>query len=105
MWMHGCGGDGSGGSSQFLGFAQFAYTNNMIVLSPSSRDKCFSALNTWNDPEWMHTKFGAQPKAIKNMIDRLIEAKDPSAFPNLQDLPNDEKRDNTIRGYEGTWLD
>lgn len=91
MHLHGCGLtiDGVLWNLQSLddyGFLQYAAANDIIVLMPQAKydffvnpNECFDYYgytNGWGDDNSYRTKDGRQPKAIKAMLDRLVEPLD-----------------------------
>ena len=92
MHLHGCAVtvDGVVFGYQSLsdnGWLEYAVANDIIVIMPqakfdliSNAGECFDYTNyaTWWDENQYLTKKGVQPKALKNMLDRLTEPLDPS---------------------------
>lgn len=89
MTLHGCLGNvnGLGGfyDIQTSGWTQYAAANDLIIIFPQARWSlinpyaCFDFIGytSWFSTDYM-TKNGAQMKALKAMIDRVTEPRDPS---------------------------
>lgn len=93
MHLHGCAMTVDGLFSagidllSYGGFFEYAASNNIIVIMPQVKfdffinpTECFDYVNYaswWSDTAFA-TKNGIQPKALKNMLDRLTEPIDPA---------------------------
>ena len=90
MHLHGCGAtvDGVFFGYQSLsdgGYMEYAVTNDIILILPqakfdliSNSGECFDYYNygSWWDENAYLTKNGIQPKALKAMLDRLMQPLD-----------------------------
>lgn len=90
MHLHGCGNtvDGIFYGYQSLsdgGWMEYAVANDIILILPQAKfdlifnsDECFDYFNyaTWWDSKAYITKNGVQIKALKGMLDRLLEPLD-----------------------------
>lgn len=98
IYFYGCGGgirlgekaEASAGSSM-PGTGAMAHANDQIILMPNKRDGCWNmeykpVFGYANDPNFLK-KDGAQNKAIMQMVERLLEAKDDQY--DLTDMPNE----------------